>query len=765
MKQRALSLILVLALALGLCPSAMAEDLRETDFFEDQPHTELTFSEIEYRRIDAAPILEEIEAVRALAADEDQADALAQRFQALAEQMMELLTMYTLSDILVYQDAANETYAEENAYTHGVYLEVADAFSLLIRDILDSPHGTWMRQQLNEVDIAYYSGYEAMTEEEMALAAEEQALLLEYQTASLRTHSVSYQEQVYDEAGVYAALAAGTLDEEVADNLLTEIAKARNASLGEIYMRMVRLRQEIAKAAGYDNYGDYAYDMVYTRDYTQAEILAFCQAVAENIPAVNGTLASLYALSANDSVFTADYSGDTAITMVQPYIGQMSSELAEALDYMADHQMYDLSYSDKKQAVGFTTMLHSYGAPFMFNQPSGSFYDFTTLVHELGHYNNYYWDGAAWNDAANNIDTAEVHSQGLELLFTHYYADLFGESAQAAQDFLMYSLTSSLLDGCLIGELEQYVYTTENVTLQQINQKYMELLRSYGYAEADDPRTEAYGWVSIPHVFQQPCYYISYAVSAAGAFAFWLDAQEEGHLAAVDQYLSFVACPAQWGLQESFAALDMADPLTAGYVQSLAQELTETLDVEDRLTGSYLEYLYSDVNAQSWYAEYVLALSAAGIFGGYDDGTFRPDASVTWGHALKLVLLTAGYEEQPPVEGGTWASGYEALARELGILAGEVDLNAPIARQEIAGLLAQAIGLAPSSSASPYADTDDGYVTALSELGILNGYTAEDGTVTFNGGGTLKRSELCAILYRTLEILAALAEVAGGAAA
>lgn len=173
--------------------------------------------------------------------------------------------------------------------------------------------------------------------------------------------------------------------------------------------------------------------------------------------------------------------------------------------------------------------------------------------------------------------------------------------------------------------------------------------------------------------------------------------------------------------------------------------------------------MYSDVSAESWYAEYVLALSSAGILAGYEDGTFRPNGSVTWGEALKLVLLTAGYEEQPPLEGGTWASGYQALALELGILDGEVDLNAAITRQELALLLAGAIGLAPSDSPSPFADVDNGYVTALSELHILTGYTAEDGTVTFNGAGVLKRSEMCAVLYRTLELLAALAEVADAA--
>lgn len=763
MKKRALSLILIVALSLSLCPWAMAAETRETDFFEDQPHTELTFSEIEYRRIDTAPILEEMDSIRALAADENQAEAVAQRFQALADQVMELLTMYTLSNILVYQDAANSAYVEENTYTHSAYLETADAFSLLIRDLLASPCGAWMRQQLSQADADYYSTYQAMTSEEMARAQEEQSLLQEYQLASLRSYAVNYQGRTYDENAVYTALAEGSLDAETADGLLTEIVQAQNAALGEIYLRMVRLRQEIAVAAEYENYGDYAYDTVYTRDYTQEEILPFCRAVAANITPVSNSLAALVSLSASDKVFTTDYSGDTAIDMIQPYIGQMSSELAEALDYMVDHQMYDLAYSDSKQGVGFTTMLYSYGAPFMFNQPTGSFYDFSTLVHELGHYNNYYWDGTDWNDAADNIDTSEVHSQGLELLFTHYYSNLFGTSAQAAQDYLMANLTGAMVQGCLIGELEQYVYATENVTLQQINQKYLELLRAYGMADVNDGRTEAYGWVQIPHMFQSPCYYISYAVSAAGAFSFWRTAQSEGFEGAVDQYLSFVASPAERGLQESFTALGLPNPLEASYIQTLAQELTGALNAEGRLPGAALEAMYSDVSAESWYAEYVLALSSAGILAGYEDGTFRPNGSVTWGEALKLVLLTAGYEEQPPLKGGTWASGYQALALELGILDGEVDLNAAITRQELALLLAGAIGLAPSDSPSPFADVDNGYVTALSELHILTGYTAEDGTVTFNGAGVLKRSEMCAVLYRTLELLAALAEVADAA--
>ena len=58
-----------------------------------------------------------------------------------------------------------------------------------------------------------------------------------------------------------------------------------------------------------------------------------------------------------------------------------------------------------------------------------------------------------------------------------------------------------------------------------------DLLREYGLAEEDDPRTEAYSWADVPHTFQTPFYYVSYAVSAAGA---------------LDQYSSYIIFPAMY---------------------------------------------------------------------------------------------------------------------------------------------------------------------------------------------------------------------------
>ena len=50
---------------------------------------------------------------------------------------------------------------------------------------------------------------------------------------------------------------------------------------------------------------------------------------------------------------------------------------------------------------------------------------------------------------------------------------------------------------------------------------------------------------------------------------------------------------------------------------------------------------------------------------GYSDGTFKPDNQVTYGAALKLIMLAAGYDEQKPVNSNVF-SGYLARAQADG---------------------------------------------------------------------------------------------------
>ena len=157
---------------------------------------------------------------------------------------------------------------------------------------------------------------------------------------------------------------------------------------------------------------------------------------------------------------------------------------------------------------------------------------------------------------------------------------------------------------------------------------------------------------------------------------------------------------------------------------------------------------FSDISSSTWCYKYVLELSDADVIDGYSDGTFKPDNQVTYGAALKLIMLAAGYDEQKPVNSNVF-SGYLARAQADGLVSGSVDLDAPITRLAVSQIAAKAMGLSINnlSSVRPFTDTSDPYVQALNAAGIVEGYF-DNGTSTFKPYNTLTRGQISAIVWR-----------------
>ena len=158
---------------------------------------------------------------------------------------------------------------------------------------------------------------------------------------------------------------------------------------------------------------------------------------------------------------------------------------------------------------------------------------------------------------------------------------------------------------------------------------------------------------------------------------------------------------------------------------------------------------FKDVSTSTWCYKYVVELSDANVIDGYADGSFKPDSTVTYGAALKLIMLAAGYPEQPAVNSNVF-SGYLAKAQADGIITrSDVNLSKPITRQQVAQIAAGAMKLDTSnlSSVQPFTDTTDASVRALNAAGIVEGYFS-NGTSTYRPNNTLTRGQLSAIVWR-----------------
>ncbi len=89
--------------------------------------------------------------------------------------------------------------------------------------------------------------------------------------------------------------------------------------------------------------------------------------------------------------------------------------------------------------------------------------------------------------------------------------------------------------------------------------------------------------------------------------------------------------------------------------------VAEEIDTENE-KNCEIEAIFSDVAATDWFAPYVCYAYAAGIVGGYPDGTLRPAQGVKYNEAAAMMARANG---NPPVDGEVWFyAGFRYLGEQ-----------------------------------------------------------------------------------------------------
>ncbi|MEA4920728.1 MAG: GH25 family lysozyme [Clostridiaceae bacterium] len=198
--------------------------------------------------------------------------------------------------------------------------------------------------------------------------------------------------------------------------------------------------------------------------------------------------------------------------------------------------------------------------------------------------------------------------------------------------------------------------------------------------------------------------------------------------------------------------------IMAGWYASSGKAIKETEVMDDpmELTAKWfldVKLPFTDIPGESWYYHYVGQLFSDGVVDGMTSTTFEPQGDVTYGQALKLVLLATGLEPSDDDDtSGHWAQKYKNMAVDAGIVSSDFgsDLNASISRIEIAALAAKAMGLSNSVGDNPFVDTQDKNVMALYNAGIVEGTTENDGMTYYYPKSCITRAEITTIIWRIL---------------
>ena len=463
----------------------------------------------------------------------------------LLDEMNRLDTQMELLNIEYYRDANNDEISNQSSEVFEQYIAISDTALQTLRNVLKGPNGEILKKELTEEEQDYLSDYEDMTKREKALYKEETDLVQKYDKLILNSENV----------------------------------KKDNKEFVDILKKLCKIRNEMAKIYGYDNYVDYSYKEIYTRDYTAEDAKILYEEVKKYI-------VPLYVKSTNN-FYNSDYyqilyfddSGSEILKNIAPYIAQIDPELKHSFNYLRRHHMYDLDSYPTKMDVGYTVDLMEYGSPFIFNAPYNEAADYSVTIHEFGHFNAaFHQSDHALLSEEGSYDIAEIQSQGLELLFLDYYDELFGNSSDVVKSETISNILTGVVTGCMYDEFQQVIFDDPDMSRDEINQLAAKLAKEYGLIEAQySPEEDApYNWVSVSHTYESPMYYISYATSALSALDIWAASLDDRD-AAIDSYMKISAVAPDMAYKEALKECGLRNIFNKGAVKAIGNRIEKAM--------------------------------------------------------------------------------------------------------------------------------------------------------------------------------------------
>ncbi|MBQ9314633.1 MAG: S-layer homology domain-containing protein [Clostridia bacterium] len=141
---------------------------------------------------------------------------------------------------------------------------------------------------------------------------------------------------------------------------------------------------------------------------------------------------------------------------------------------------------------------------------------------------------------------------------------------------------------------------------------------------------------------------------------------------------------------------------------------------------------FTDMNSNHWAYGYVNVAKDIGVINGYTDGSFDPDATVSYAEATTMVVRALGYEDKVAQISEAWPNNYISCAKDLELFENisTFDNNTGAARGDIAILLWNTLN---TGVCKVVAQNDKGLVYGEGEL-MLSKYKnyiyMSDGVIT-----------------------------------
>lgn len=498
-------------------------------------------------------------------------------------------------------DTANEQLVKDFQYfATEIEPKIAPIANELNKKLVENEYVDELDQQKYFVYLrAVRKALELFREENIPLFTELQVKQQQYQgVTGAMSVELNGQEYTLEQASNFLK----DTDRSVRQHAWETIQKRRlvdKDQLNILFDELVKLRNQVALNAGFENYRDYMFQALGRFDYTPKDCYDFAAAIEKEIVPILKEQAekrkealNLAALKPWDMEVSTTgkpalkpfQNGEDLIDKSIACFDKIDSSLGEKLAFMKANQLFDVESRKGKAPGGYNYPLGETGAPFIFMNSANSLRDLTTMVHEGGHaIHTFLTANLALNDFKHcPSEVAELASMSMELISMDQWSVYFDkeEDLIRAKKEQLADVLKTLPWVAVIDQFQHWIYTNPEHNAADREEAFKQIYTRFGAGFVDWTDFEQqFGnvWQKQLHLFEVPFYYIEYAIAQLGAIAVWKNYKENPQKG-LQQYLAALALGYTKPMNEIYETAGIKFDFSAAYIKELADFVKEELE-------------------------------------------------------------------------------------------------------------------------------------------------------------------------------------------
>ena len=358
----------------------------------------------------------------------------------------------------------------------------------------------------------------------------------------------------------------------------------------EIMDEMIKLRHQLARNAGFNNYLEFSFRQKGRFDYTPADCVKFHDAIeSEIMPAVREIQSERRQKLNLERLRPWDLAVDPQnraplkpfanvgemVSRTQKIFNHLDAELAANFQEMQDKRLLDLDNRKGKAPGGYQSTLAEARVPFIFMNAVGVQRDVETILHEAGH--AFHAQATRGEDLypyrSAPIEFCEVASMAMELLGNEFIEEFYApaEAARARKTHLE-GIIGFFPWMAVVDGFQHWIYTHPGHTRAERKAAYLRLMDRFG-GDADFSGFEevrAHSWHRQLHIFLYPFYYVEYGIAQLGALQVWANSKAN-KVKALNDYKNSLTLGGSRPLPELFIAAGCKLEFSAQTIRPLIQ--------------------------------------------------------------------------------------------------------------------------------------------------------------------------------------------------